>query len=140
MQLVVSLPRFPAKWAIRILTGSYWIYCILIVVAYRASLTAILANPAPRLTIDTLHELSTSPISCGVSGEHNRQLFITSTDDEVSHKIASKIETIRTATDAVSFEQFLLSFIIDIVFVYFRERRSAEYHKENLPILKTNIS
>lgn len=106
MQLVVSLPRFPTKWAVRILTGSYWIYCILIVVAYRASLTAILANPVPRLTIDTLHELSTSSIGCGVSGQHNLQLLLTSTDDEVSQKIASKIETIRTASDAVSFKQF----------------------------------
>lgn len=54
MLLVVSLPRLPQKWAVRILTGWYWIYCILIVVAYRASLTAILANPVPRVTIDTL--------------------------------------------------------------------------------------
>lgn len=108
MQLVVSLPRFPAKWAVRILTGSYWLYCILIVVMYRASLTAILANPAPRLTIDTLHELSESPIGCGVSGEHNQQIFKASTDDEVSQKIAGKIETMRTAADAVSFMQFML--------------------------------
>lgn len=112
MQLVVSLPKFPTKWAVRILTGSYWIYCILIVVAYRASLTAILANPAPRLTINTLYELSTSPIGCGVSGEHNRHIFVTSTDDEVSQKIASKIETIRTASDAVSFKQFLVFIVI----------------------------
>lgn len=108
MQLVVSLPRFPAKWAVRILTGSYWIYCILIVVSYKASLTAILANPAPRLTIDTLHELSTSPIGCGVSGEHNRQIFIASVDEEVSQKIATKIEVMKTASDAVSLMQFLL--------------------------------
>lgn len=48
MLLVVSLPRLPRSWSIRLLTGWYWIYCILVVVAYRASLTAILANPAPR--------------------------------------------------------------------------------------------
>lgn len=48
MLLVVSLPRLPLSWSIRVLTGWYWIYCILVVVAYRASLTAILANPAPR--------------------------------------------------------------------------------------------
>lgn len=103
MLLVVSLPRFPQKWAVRILTGWYWIYCILIVVAYRASLTAILANPVPRLTIDTLSELAISPITCGAWGEHNRQFFVTS-NDEVSHKIGAKIELINTAEEAVSNE------------------------------------
>lgn len=102
MLLVVSLPRFPQKWAVRILTGWYWIYCILIVVSYRASLTAILANPAPRLTIDTLKELADSPIDCGVWGEQNRQFFLTSSD-EVSQKIGGKIEIMKTAADAVCF-------------------------------------
>lgn len=101
MLLVVSLPRLPQKWAVRILTGWYWIYCILIVVAYRASLTSILANPVPRLTIDTLVELANGPIKCGVWGEQNRQFFLTSTD-ETSHKIGEKIELITTAEDAVS--------------------------------------
>lgn len=46
-----KLPIFTAtSWSIRMLTGWYWIYCVLVVVAYRASLTAILANPAPRYT------------------------------------------------------------------------------------------
>lgn len=33
MLLVVSLPRFPKSWSIRVLTGWYWIYCILVVVS-----------------------------------------------------------------------------------------------------------
>lgn len=101
MLLVVSLPRFPQKWAVRILTGWYWIYCILIVVAYRASLTAILANPVPRLTIDTLSELASSPITLGAWGEQNRQFFVTSNDD-MSHKIGEKLELINSADEAVS--------------------------------------
>lgn len=48
MMMYVSLPKFPTGWAIRILTGWWWIFCILVVVAYRASMTAILANPMPR--------------------------------------------------------------------------------------------
>lgn len=48
MLMVVSLPRLPRSWSVRMMTGWYWTYCILVVVAYRASLTAILANPAPR--------------------------------------------------------------------------------------------
>lgn len=46
--LMVSLPKLPTGWSLRILTGCYWVYCLLVVVAYRASLTAILAKPAPR--------------------------------------------------------------------------------------------
>lgn len=100
MLLVVSLPRLPQKWAVRILTGWYWVYCILIVVAYRASLTAILANPAPRLTIDTLQELANSPISCGVWGFENQRFFLTSTD-EISQKLGKKIEIISNSEEAV---------------------------------------
>lgn len=48
MLLFVSLPKFPLNWSLRLLTGWYWIYCILIVVAYRASMTAILSRPIPR--------------------------------------------------------------------------------------------
>lgn len=48
MILVVSLPKLPAGWSLRIFTGWWWIYCILLVVAYRASMTSILANPVPR--------------------------------------------------------------------------------------------
>lgn len=48
MLLLISLPKFPTGWSLRVLTGWWWIYCILLVVAYRASMTAILANPIPR--------------------------------------------------------------------------------------------
>jgi hypothetical protein len=48
MLLMISLPKFPSGWSLRVLTGWWWIYCILLVVAYRASMTAILANPTPR--------------------------------------------------------------------------------------------
>lgn len=113
MLLVVSLPRLPQKWAVRILTGWYWIYCILIVVAYRASLTAILANPVPRLTIDTLEELVKGPISCGVWGEQNRQFFLTATD-EVTHKLGEKIEIISTSEEAVSNSFSLLFSFIEV--------------------------
>jgi hypothetical protein len=51
MLLLISLPKFPSGWSLRVLTGWWWIYCILLVVAYRASMTAILANPTPRFVI-----------------------------------------------------------------------------------------
>jgi hypothetical protein len=51
MLLLISLPKFPSGWSLRVLTGWWWMYCILLVVAYRASMTAILANPTPRCVI-----------------------------------------------------------------------------------------
>lgn len=48
MLVAVSLPKVPSGWAIRILTGWWWIYCLLVAVAYKASMTAILANPDTR--------------------------------------------------------------------------------------------
>lgn len=49
MLLMVSLPKLPTGWSIRVLTGWYWLYCILVCVSYRASLTAILAKSVARL-------------------------------------------------------------------------------------------
>lgn len=48
MLLLVSLPKLPSGWSLRMLTGWYWLYCLLLVTSYRASMTAILAKPAPR--------------------------------------------------------------------------------------------
>lgn len=102
MLLFVSLPRLPRSWPIRLLTGWYWVYCILIAVAYRASLTAILANPAPRVTIDTLEELAESPIEVGVWGEQNKQFFNRSAD-KIGQQIGTKIEKISDSDEAVKF-------------------------------------
>uniref|UniRef100_A0A1B0FPF1 Uncharacterized protein n=1 Tax=Glossina morsitans morsitans TaxID=37546 RepID=A0A1B0FPF1_GLOMM len=75
MLMYVSLPKIPKNWPLRVLTGWYWIYCILVTVAYRASFTAILANPAPRITIDTLEELKNSQLILTVGSEDNKHLF-----------------------------------------------------------------
>lgn len=48
MLLLVSLPKLPTGWSLRILTGWYWLYCLLVVTSYRASMTAILARPTPK--------------------------------------------------------------------------------------------
>lgn len=48
MLFQVSLPHLPSPWAVRILIGWWWIYSILVAVAYRASMTATLANPVAR--------------------------------------------------------------------------------------------
>ncbi|KAL1398230.1 hypothetical protein pipiens_009134 [Culex pipiens pipiens] len=91
MLLLVSLPRLPKGWPLRLLTGWYWIYCILLVVAYRASLTAILSKPVARLTIDKLKDLAESPIRCGAWGEQNR-LFFQTAQDKPSMIIGEKLE------------------------------------------------
>nr|NP_001345809.1 ionotropic receptor 68a precursor [Aedes aegypti] len=100
MLLLVSLPRLPKGWPLRLLTGWYWIYCILLVVAYRASLTAILANPVARVTIDKLKDLADSPIRCGAWGEQNK-LFFQSASDQVSMQIGQKLEHTPKAEAAV---------------------------------------
>lgn len=100
MILLVSLPRLPIRWSVRMLTGWYWIYCVLVVVAYRASLTSILATPTPRLTIDTLEVLSKSNLKSGASGEHNLNLFSLSLD-EAAQKVALKIENVNDTNDVV---------------------------------------
>lgn len=101
MILLVSLPRLPLRWSVRVLTGWWWVYSVLVVVAYRASLTSILANPQPRLTIDSLEALANSWVKCGVWGEQNRKFFLMSADPE-AQKIGAKIDLIENSNDAVS--------------------------------------
>lgn len=48
MLFQISLPSLPSSWAVRVLIGWWWIYSILVAVAYRASMTATLANPVAR--------------------------------------------------------------------------------------------
>lgn len=100
MILVVSTPDLPKRWSVRVLTGWWWIYCVLIVTAYRASLTSILANPQPKLTIDTLEMLASSKLKCGAWGTQNRDFFINS-DDDVARKVGDKMEEINEAEDGV---------------------------------------
>jgi hypothetical protein len=102
MLLVVSLPNLPNKWTLRVLTGWWLIYSLLIVVAYRASLTSILANPQPKLTIDTLEVLAESNIKCGIWGDQNKQFFIGSSEAN-AQKIGNKLENVDVVDDAVSF-------------------------------------
>ncbi|KPJ04976.1 Glutamate receptor, ionotropic kainate 1 [Papilio xuthus] len=100
MLLVVSLPKLPSGWSIRLLTGWYWLYCILLVVSYKASMTAILANPTPRVTIDTLKELVDSKITCGGWGQETKKFFLESLDD-VGQKIGQRFEIINDPDAAV---------------------------------------
>ncbi|XP_045491721.1 glutamate receptor ionotropic, kainate glr-3 [Colias croceus] len=99
MLLVVSLPKLPTGWSIRLLTGWYWLYCILLVVSYRASMTAILANPAPRVTIDTLKELVDSKLTCGGWGSETKNFFQQSLDEK-GQKIGEKFESINDPEEA----------------------------------------
>ncbi|XP_033239760.1 uncharacterized protein Ir68a [Drosophila pseudoobscura] len=93
MLLYVSLPRMPRNWPLRVLTGWYWIYCILLVATYRASFTAILANPAERVTIDTLEDLLRSGIPLKAGSAENRQFFLDATD-EVAQKVGAKMDVL----------------------------------------------
>jgi hypothetical protein len=110
MILLVSIPKLPERWSVRLLTGWWWLYCVLLIVAYRASLTSILANPQPKLTIDSMEMLASSKLTCGMWGEQNKNFFLMSADPVVE-RIGKKLEDVKVPEDGVS-----LSFV-----------RSAEY-------------
>jgi Ligated ion channel L-glutamate- and glycine-binding site/Ligand-gated ion channel len=102
MSLLVSLPKLPTGWSLRLLTGWYWVYCILLVVSYRSAMTAILANPVKRLFYDTVDELAAdSDMGYGAWGEENRNLFLGSVD-EPAQKIGANMELIENADEAVT--------------------------------------
>lgn len=62
-------------------------------------MTAILANPAPRVTIDTLQELVDSKVTCGGWGSETKKFFEDSLDD-IGHKIGQRFETIDDPNEA----------------------------------------
>ncbi|XP_046803555.1 probable glutamate receptor [Lucilia cuprina] len=101
MLMYVSLPRMPRNWPLRVLTGWYWLYCILITVSYRASFTAILANPAPRITIDSLEELMESRLTLTVGSMENKKLF-DNAFDEILKKLGTKTVVVNDITDITS--------------------------------------
>ncbi|EDW41076.1 GM24763 [Drosophila sechellia] len=101
MLLYVALPRMPRNWPLRVLTGWYWIYCILLVATYRASFTAILANPAARVTIDTLEDLLRSHIPPTAGANENRQFFLDA-NDEVARKVGEKMQVVGYSDDLTS--------------------------------------
>ncbi|KAH8270512.1 hypothetical protein KR018_011042 [Drosophila ironensis] len=101
MLLFVALPRMPRNWPLRVLTGWYWIYCILLVATYRASFTAILANPAARVTIDTLKDLLNSHIPPAAGSIENQQFFLDA-NDEVARMVGEKMEVINQNDDLTS--------------------------------------
>ncbi|XP_022220410.2 uncharacterized protein LOC111072705 [Drosophila obscura] len=98
MLLYVALPRMPRNWPLRVLTGWYWIYCILLVATYRASFTAILANPAARVTIDTLEDLLHSGIPLKTGAAENRQFFVDAID-EVAQKVGAQMDVLADSED-----------------------------------------
>lgn len=83
MLMYVCLPRVPDNWPLRVLTGWYWIYCILVTTTYRASFTAILANPAPRITIDTVKGLEYSSLKLSVGTSEQKRLFDNAFDESL---------------------------------------------------------
>ncbi|XP_069704866.1 ionotropic receptor 21a-like [Periplaneta americana] len=141
MLLLISLPKLPTGWSLRVLTGWWWIYCILVVVAYRASMTAILTNPTPRVTIDTLEKLVDSHISCGGWGEEVKEFFLTSLDT-AGQKIGLKFEVIYdtdSAVERVARGQF--AYYENIYFLqYLRvKRQQTRKHNKTKSIPKSNV-
>ncbi|XP_053663227.1 uncharacterized protein LOC128712357 [Anopheles marshallii] len=137
MLLLVSLPRLPNGWPLRVLTGWYWVYCVLVVVAYRASFTAILANPIPRLTIDTLQDLAESPIRCGAWGAQNK-LFFQMAQDPYSQAIGAKLEHAPNYNEAVDkVSEGLYAYYENIYILrQLRSTRKSEKARQTLHIMQ----
>lgn len=133
MLLVVSLPKLPTGWSIRLLTGWYWLYCILLVVSYKASLTAILANPAPKVTIDTLKELVDSKVTCGGWGTETKTFFVDSLD-EIGQKIGQRFETINDPVEAANK-------VAQGTYAYYDNKDFLKYlgviRKKNVPVMES---
>lgn len=64
-------------------------------------MTAILANPAPRVTIDTLKELVDSKVTCSGWGSETKMFFVDSLD-EIGQKIGERFETIDDPIEAAN--------------------------------------
>lgn len=142
MLLVVSLPKLPEGWSIRLLTGWYWLYCILLVVSYRASMTAILANPAPRVTIDTLKELVDSKVTCGGWGSETKSFFVNSLD-EMTHKIGERFETINDPDLAArKVARGVYAYYENVYFLKYLsvKRRNTGIFDKNLEDESTNVT
>lgn len=90
----------PNSWALRVLIGWWWIYSILVVVVYRASMTATLANPVAKITIDTLDQLARSSISIGGWSEESKEFFLQSSDSD-SQKIGNKFQLIKDEKESI---------------------------------------
>ncbi|KAI4495234.1 hypothetical protein M0804_001435, partial [Polistes exclamans] len=155
MLLLVSLPRLPNSWALRVLIGWWWIYSILVVVVYRASMTATLANPVAKITIDTLDQLARSSISIGGWSEESKEFFLQSSDSD-SQKIGNKFQLIKDEKESIekvangSFGYYENEFFLRSIHTekYTLEKKQEENNtpnnrtsdmKHNLHIMKTCI-
>ncbi|CAD6221770.1 GSCOCT00011636001.3-RA-CDS [Cotesia congregata] len=101
MLLQVSLPRLPEVWALRVFIGWWWLYTILITVTYRASLTATLANPIARITINTIADLAKSSLPVGGWDENYKDVF-SSESDALLNKIGKNFELVNDEDEAIS--------------------------------------
>ncbi|XP_025207668.1 glutamate receptor ionotropic, delta-2 [Melanaphis sacchari] len=141
MLVAVSLPKVPSGWAIRILTGWWWIYCLLVVVAYKASMTAILANPDTRITIDTLDALADSNINCGGWGEQSKEFFMTSLD-KTGQRVGQKFQEVYEvdkAIDLVSKGQF--AYYDNIYFLrYVKMMQNIKTYEQNVQLINGTLN
>ncbi|KAI4499966.1 hypothetical protein M0802_004836 [Mischocyttarus mexicanus] len=155
MLLLVSLPRLPNPWALRVFIGWWWIYSILVVVVYRASMTASLANPVAKITIDTLDQLARSSISIGGWSEESKEFFLQSSDSD-SQKIGNKFQLIKDEKESIekvangSFGYYENEFLLRSIHTkkYILERNQEENNtpdngtynaKHNLHIMKNCV-
>lgn len=156
MLLYVALPRVPRNWPLRVLTGWYWIYCILLVATYRASFTAILANPAARyayrlpphrlpiisfccsITIDTLKELNRARIPPTTGAVESKQFFLESSDD-AAREVGARMEIVEHLDDLVGpFGPYIIDIYLQILNPPLLLFRPIALHVVSAPTMTTS--
>jgi len=72
----VALHLWPKFWPVRMLIGWYWLFCLLITLAYRGAMVSFLTIPLFEQPIDNLDGLAASGLRIGGWGMELRNLFV----------------------------------------------------------------
>jgi len=72
----VSLYVWPRQWPFRIIIGLYWIFCLLITLAYRGAMVSFLTIPLFQPPINNLRDLARSDLRIGGWGPELQKLFV----------------------------------------------------------------
>jgi hypothetical protein len=72
----VALHLWPRFWPVRMFIGWYWLFCLLVSLAYRGAMVSFLSIPLFEDPIDNLHGLDASKLRIGGWGTELRNLFV----------------------------------------------------------------
>lgn len=88
----VALHLWPKFWAVRMFIGWFWMFCLLITLAYRGAMVSFLTIPLFENPIDNINDLASSGLGIGGWGTELHRLFkqYASTNGESDKKMLLK--------------------------------------------------